>query len=117
MAGAILYLVRRLSSPPSVGDGPTFAIVFAVISVGLLGIALSVLRPRVPETRAGQQPDAYWRDAGSLGAALLLWATIEGAGMLGAVGYFLTGGIGPAIAFALALAALGILGPARLYGN
>jgi hypothetical protein len=37
--------------------------------------------------------------------------------MLGAVGYFLTGGIAPAIAFALALAALGILGPSRMDGT
>lgn len=117
MAGAILYLVRRFSSPPSVGDEPTFAIVFAVMSVGLLGIALSVLRPRVPDPRPGQDSDAYWSDARSRGAAILLWATIEGAGMLGAVGYFLTGSIGPAIAFALALAALGSLGPARMGGN
>lgn len=115
--GAMLYLVRRVSPPPSLGEGPTLAIVLAVVSVVLLCVAMSVLRPRVPDPRSGQDSEAYWRDASSRGAAIVLWATIEGAGMVGAVGYFLTGGIAPAVAFALAFAALAILRPARMDGN
>jgi hypothetical protein len=37
--------------------------------------------------------------------------------MIGAVGYFLTGRLAPAVAFALALAALAILRPARIDGS
>lgn len=117
MSGVVLYLVRRVSPPPSLGDGPTLAIVLAVVSVMLLGVAMSVLRPRVPDRRPEQDSDAYWRDASSRGAAIVLWATIEGAGMVGAVGYFLTGGIAPAVAFALALGALVVLRPAYIDGN
>jgi hypothetical protein len=117
MSGATLYLVRRVSPPLSLGDGPLLAIILGAVSVVLLGIAMSVLRPRVPDPRPGQDADAYWRDASSRGAAIALWATIEGAGMVGAVGYFLTGGIAPVVAFALALAALAILRPARIDGS
>jgi hypothetical protein len=117
MSGVTLYLVRRVSPPPSVGEGPTLAILLAVVSAVLLGVAMSVLRPRIPDRRPEQDSETYWRDANSRGAAIVLWATIEGAGMVGAVGYFLTGGIAPAVAFALAFAALLILRPARIDGD
>jgi hypothetical protein len=117
VSAAMLYLVRRVSPPPSLGDGPMLAIVLGAVSVVLLGIAMSVFRPRVADPQPGQSADTYWKDASSRGAAIVLWATIEGAGMVGAVGYFLTGSVFPAIAFALALGALAVLRPARIDGN
>jgi hypothetical protein len=117
MSGAMLYLVRRLSPPPSLGDGPTLAMVLGAASLVLLGIAMSVLRPRVADPRPGQDSNTYWKDATSRGAAIVVWATIEEAGMVGAVGYFLTGSIAPRVAFALALGAQVILRPARIDGD
>lgn len=116
LCGAILYLVRRLQ-PPSVGGLPIVNLVFALVSVALLVIALGAVRPKVPDRRSEQDSAAYWSDAGSLGIALVLWSMIEGAGLVGAVGHFLTGGIAPAVAFALALATLAMLGPGRLEGD
>src|SRR5438876_946252 len=89
LSGATLYLARRLSQPPPVGEARVLTLVLAVVSVGVLVIAVGMLRPRVPERRSEQNPEAYWTDA-SRAAAIVLWTAIEGAGLVGAVGYFLT---------------------------
>ena len=94
LSGATLYLARRLSQPPPVGEARVLTLVLAVVSVGVLVIAVGMLRPRVPERRSEQNPEAYWTDA-SRAAAIVLWAAIEGAGLVGAVGYFLTAAAAP----------------------
>ena len=116
LSGATLYLARRLSQPPPVGEARVLTLVLAVVSVGVLVIAVGMLRPRVPERRSEQNPEAYWTDA-SRAAAIVLWAAIEGAGLVGAVGYFLTAAAAPTVAYALALAALVLFRPARLEGD
>ena len=117
VCGAMLYLVRRVLQPPAVGATPVLTVVLTVIAVVPLFIALSVLRPRVPDRRVEQDVELYWRDASSRTSAIVLWATVEGAGLVGAVGYFLTGATAPAVAFALAVAALVLLRPGRLEGD
>jgi hypothetical protein len=117
LSGAMLYLVRQVSPPPALGAAAALPLALAAVSIGLLVVALSVLRPRVPDRRPDQNADAYWSDGESRGAALVLWATVEGAGLVGAVAYFLAGGTVPAVAFAAALAALVVLRPARLAGD
>ena len=119
LSGATLYLVRRLTQPPPppVGEARVLTLVLAVVSVGVLVIAVGMLRPRVPERRSEQNPEAYWTDASSRAAAIVFWAAIEGAGLVGAVGYFLTAAAAPMVAYALALAALVLFRPARLEGD
>jgi hypothetical protein len=92
-------------------------LVLAGVSVVLLAVAVSVLRPRVPERGPEQAPDQYWNEPRSRGSAIMLWASIEGAGLVGVVGYFLTGGTAPAVAFALAFGSLVLLRPERLEGS
>jgi len=116
LSGATLYLARRLSQPPPVGEARVLTLVLAVVSVGVLVIAVGMLRPRVPERRSEQNPEAYWTDA-SRAAAIVLWTAIEGAGLVGAVGYFLTAAAAPTVAYALALAALVLFRPGRLEGD
>ena len=117
LSGATLYLARRLSQPPPVGEARVLTLVLAVVSVGVLVIAVGMLRPRVPERRSEQNPEAYWTDASSRAAAIVFWAAIEGAGLVGAVGYFLTAAAAPMVAYALALAALVLFRPGRLEGD
>jgi hypothetical protein len=117
LSGATLYLVRRVLPPPAAGAAPVLTLVLAVVSVVLLAIGMGAPRPKGPDRRPEQDSDAYGGDAPSRGAAIMLWATIEGAGLVGAVGYFLTGGTAPAGAFALALAALALWRPGRLEGD
>ena len=113
----MLYLVRRVSPTLPVQEDPVLSVALTVVPVVLLVIALGALRPKVPDRLPEQDSEAYWSDAGSRGPAIVLWATIEGAGLVGAVGHFLTGRTPPAVAFALALAALVVLGPGRLEGD
>jgi hypothetical protein len=117
LSGAMLYLVRRVLQAPSVGEAHVLTLVLAVVPAVLLVIAVGTLRPRVPDRRPEQDSDAYWSDAGTRGSAIVLWVAIEGAGLVGAVGYFLTGGTAPAVAFALALAALVLFRPETLEGD
>jgi hypothetical protein len=117
LSGVTLYLVRQASPPPMVEDARVFTLVLTVAAVVLLVIAVGALRPRVPDRPLEQGSDAYWSDAGSRGPAIVLWATIEGAGLVGAVGYFLTGGNAPPVVFALAVAALVLFRPGRLEGD
>ena len=117
LSAAMLYLVRRVLQPPSVADPRVLTLVLAVVPVALLVLAVGALRPKVPDRRLEQDSEAYWSEAGSRGSAIVLWAAIEGAGLVGAVGYFLTGGTARAVAFALALAALVLFRPARLEGD
>jgi len=56
LSGATLYLARRLSQPPPVGEARVLTLVLAVVSVGVLVIAVGMLRPRVPERRSEQNP-------------------------------------------------------------
>src|SRR2546422_380016 len=117
LSGATLYLVRRVLQRPSVEDAPVLTLVLAAVAIVLLVLAVGALRPRVPERRPRQDPNAYWSEAGTRGAAIVLWAAIEGAGLVAAVGYFLTGGTAPAVGFALALATLILFPPGRLEGD
>jgi hypothetical protein len=117
LSGAMLYLVRRVLQPPSVVEAGALTLVLAVVPAVLLVIAVGALRPKVPRRRPEQDSGAYWSDAGTRGSAIVLWAAIEGAGLVGAVGYFLTGGTAPAVAFALALAALVLSRPGPLEGD
>jgi hypothetical protein len=117
LSGAMLYLVRRVLQPPSVGEARVLTLVLAVVSVVLLVIAVGALRPKIPDRRPEQDVNAYWGDADSRGSAIVLWAAIEGAGLVGAIGYFLTGATAPAVAFALAFAALALFRPGRLEGD
>jgi len=117
LSGAVLYLVRRMPHALPTLEIPRLGLVFAVVPALLLVVAVTALRPRVPERSTGQNADAYWNELRSRGASLVLWASIEGAGLVGAVGYFLTGATAPAVAFGLALAALVQFRPGRLEGN
>jgi len=115
LAGAVLYVVRRASPPLSVGAAPSLAIIVAAIAAITLIMAVLVLRPRVPARRPDQDGDAYWKAA--LGPAIVLWGAVEGTGLMGAVGYFVTGGTLPLAAFVLGVATLAVVGPGRLEGE
>ncbi len=114
--GATFALVRRLSPRPLV-DAPGIGVALAVLALALLAVAVSALRPRLPERRSDQSADLYWSDARNRTLAIVLWVVVEGAGVLAAVGYLLTGSLASAGALALALATMILLLPARLEGE
>jgi hypothetical protein len=99
---------------PAPGGSEILGIVLPAIGIGLMLVSASVLRRRVPERRAQQTPDTYWAVAENRGAAIVLWAATEGAGLISLVSYFLTGAPVAAAVAVIALGALILYRPSRL---
>ncbi len=100
------------------------ALVIGSILVGVvfffvvrLAFAIAFFRPRIPQRRMDQGPDEYWMTNEARGAAVIVWATVEAAGLIAWVGYFLTGRAVPAAVAALAVVTLITLRPSRLEGD
>jgi hypothetical protein len=74
-------------------------------SLAILLIALFVFKPRVPDRLSTQTIDEFWASPEVGAKVVLLWFLLEGAGILAAVGYLLTGEPLPALAMALAVGA------------
>jgi hypothetical protein len=70
------------------------------------------VRHRLPERRAGESEDQWWR--ANLPAALTLWASAEGVALVGAVFYLVTGAPTALAATALGLALLAFSTPSSL---
>jgi hypothetical protein len=115
--GLTFALVLRLALQAPLVPAAWIGVVLAVLALAVLAVAVSALRPRIPERRADQSADLYWSDARNRGLAIVLWVVVEGAGVLAAVGYFLTGSLVAAGALAVVLGAMILLGPARLSGE
>ena len=111
LAAIVFFIVRRVQRLPPLVPSPTVGIALAVAAVSTLVVAVTVVRPRVPPQAPEQTPDMDWGDATVRMTVLMLWAAIEGAGLLGAVGYFLTGTTAPALA--LGVVTLATLGTRR----
>jgi Na+/melibiose symporter-like transporter len=117
LVGGVFVLVRRLGQGPTLAGQATIGVVLAVAGVALLAVAAALVRPRVPERVANQTAEAYWTAAETRGPAIVLWAMVEGAGLVSLVGYLLTGGVPPAVATALAIVTLVLFRPTRLEGE
>lgn len=90
---------------------------FSLTASCTLAVASVFARRRIPERRLDQAPDTFWANPGATGAAILLWALIEGAGLVGWVGYLLTGVTAPALSAVIAIGALLVFRPSRLEGE
>ena len=113
LCGVVFVVVRRVTPPPALAEASVIGIVLAVSGIAMLGVALTVLRPRVPQQAPEQSIDGYWGDATVRTTVITLWAVVEGASLLGAVGYLLTGATPPGLAFALGVVTLLSLRPSR----
>jgi len=116
LAGVAFFVLLRVQGR-SLGGGPDVGYVLAAVAALLLVVAQTVLRRRVPERRFDQSPDDYWGSPEIRGVSILLWAVIDGAGLLGWVGYVFTGGVAPAAAALLSIATLVLYRPSRLEGG
>ncbi len=113
LAGVVFFIVRRVQELPVLVQSAAVGIALTVAAASALVVAVTVVRPRVPEQTPEQTPDMYWGDATVRMTVMVLWAAVEGAGLLGAVGYLLTGATAPAIALVLGIVTLATLGPRR----
>lgn len=113
LAGVMFFIVRRVQELPALVHSPAVGIALTAAAISALFAAVTVVRPRVPPQAPEQTPDMYWGDATVRMTVLVLWAAVDGAGLLGAVGYLLTGATAPAIALVLGIVTLATLGPGR----
>lgn len=113
IAGVFLSL-RRLKQGFDVW--PPIGLVTAGFAVVQLAAVLVILVPRMPRRPADQSPDDYWTTV-ARGDAIIVWAMLEAAGLLSAVGYLLTGAVASTATGVVAIAALALLGPARFEGQ
>ena len=110
----VVFVLRSQDIPPAL----TVAVVRLAIAGTLSGIAvllavlaLFVFKPQVPERSPGQSVEQYWSVPGVGAKVMSVWFLMEGAGMLAAVGYLITGEPIAAIAAGLTIVAFWLCGP------
>lgn len=116
LMGAVFIMLVRVQHR-SLGVTRDVGLILAGISVGLVAVGSTVARRRIPERTSDQSPDTFWANPGATGGAIVLWAFIEGAGLVGWVGYLLTGVTAAAVAAVIAIGALLVFRPSRLEGS
>ncbi len=116
LVGATFFYLLRTQGPLG-GGAPLIGYVTAGLALVNLTVAVGLLRSRIPQRRMDQSPDDYWSTNESRGASIIIWAMIEGAGLLSWVGYVMSGGIVPAAVATLTIVALVMLRPSRLEGD
>lgn len=116
LVGAVFIFLLRVQGL-SLGISRDVGLILAGVGVGLVALASTFARRRIPERPFDQAPDAFWANPQATGAAILLWALIEGAGLVGWVGYLLTSVTAAAVAAGIAIGALLVFRPSRLEGE
>lgn len=94
-----LLLTYGLHQAPVLFPGnpsPVIAYLLLAASLTVLSTALLVFKARVPARRSGQSVEEFW-GMEARGSALLFWVLLEGGGIVGAVGFLITGSLIPAI--------------------
>jgi hypothetical protein len=115
VGGVFVFLLRGLG--PSLTNTPLIGYATAGLGLANLAVVVGVFRPRIPQRRTDQSPDDYWATNEARAAAIVIWAMVEGAGLISLVGYFLTGAVIPAAVAALAVMTLIVLRPSQLEGD
>lgn len=113
LAGVLLFLAVAMfvrSSNPVRAESRLDVVLLAV-AVPVLMLAL-VLKARLPARLASERPDSWWR--AHYTQAIIVWSLIEGASLMGIVGFWLTGNSLPLAATAAGVALFALTAPGRL---
>jgi hypothetical protein len=110
LAGLRLSEVVRVDLDPAMQ--PVAAYGLAGLSLVLIGVAYTVLRPRVPTRTLGQSADEFWGEPLAAANSLVFWAVLEAAAMAATFGFFITGLTTTAPVVLIALAVYWLSGPA-----
>ena len=116
LAGAVFFVLLRIQGRP-LGAAPSARLILAAVAVALLIVASTVFRRRTPERRFDQAREQYWASAEIRGFSILLWAVVDGAGLVAWMGYVFSGGVAPAAAAVLSIVTLFAFRPSRLEGE
>jgi hypothetical protein len=93
---------------------PATAYALSAIALVLAAVAIFVFKPRVPARPSDQPVEQYWSTPHVGLKVMPVWFLLEGAGMVAAVGYYLTGEPVSAVATAVTLGAFWLCGPNAL---
>lgn len=88
LVGTVALIRRFVPVDPSPTLLPILRIV-AVVQLMVAAVVTARLRGRIVRRRRDEQPDVWW--FGNLGRVVAVWSLAEGAGMTGAVFWYLTG--------------------------
>lgn len=116
LVGATFFFVIRTQGPLA-GGSPLIGYATAGLALAILSVAFVFLRPRIPQRSTDQSPDHYWSRAEVRGAAILIWAAVEGSGLFCWIGFVMTASIVPAAVGVLSTVTLFALRPSRLEGD
>ena len=113
---SILFMVIALDlhGLPLVPAGDTADVVGYVLAACAIMtnmLALIILRRRVPLRSSSRDDKSFWPVA--FGPVISLWVVIEGSGIIGAVGWLLTGSLASMLAVVFAISCLGVLRPSH----
>jgi hypothetical protein len=112
MAAVMSFLRYRGLAPTLPPDGiKSIAYALSALSVVLVAVALLVIKPHVPERLVHQSIEEFWSTPKVGAKAFLVWFLLDGAGMMAAVGYLLTGQPVTVVAMGLAIVAFWLCGP------
>ena len=117
MTAAVLFFVRSVGAAPLVGTGaPLVAYAASGGALVQFAVAFLVFKPRVPQRPMGESVEQYWSTPQVVAKILPVWFLMEGAGIIAAVGYFLTGEPVSALVAGLAIVAFWLTGP-NVFGS
>lgn len=117
ISAAFLFIALGRHNAPLMTAGDTTSLVgdvLAACGIMLIVLGLFILKPRVPLRSSGEDDAAYWRMA--IGPVIVVWAVVEGSGIIAAIGALLTRSPAPALAVAIAIGCLILLGPSHFEG-
>jgi Na+/H+-dicarboxylate symporter len=116
LVGITFFLVVRLNGA-SFANTPVLGYVTAGLGLANVALALAIFRPKIPRRSLDQAADDYWAGNDTRDPSIIVWAMIEGAGLVSWVGYFMTGSLVPAAVAVLSIITLITLRPGRLEGD
>ncbi len=116
LVGATFFFLIRQQGPLA-GGIPLIGYATAGLALAILSVTFVFLRPRIPQRSTDQSPDHYWSRPDVRGAAILIWAAVEGSGMFCWIGFVMTASIVPAAVGVLSTITLFALRPSRLEGD
>jgi hypothetical protein len=96
------------------GFEQTVAYGLSGVAAAVVALALLVVKPRIPDRVFGQSVEEYWSEPKVRQNVTLIWFLMEGAGILAAIGFFLTGAVVSAIAMGGAIVIYWLSGPKML---
>ncbi len=112
---AVFLVLTYLGIAPILREPDGFeqivAYVLSGVAAAVVAVALLIVKPRIPDRVFGQSVEEYWSEPKMRENVLLIWFLLEGAGILAAIGFFLTGAVVSAIAMGGAIVIYWLSGP------